>query len=48
MPKNTVEVDREVLEEIADYAADDIRHHMDGEMLELESAVRAAYSALEQ
>lgn len=42
----TVEVEADSLEVLADYVADDLRDHMDDEMLELESAVKDAYSAL--
>lgn len=43
----TVEISIDALQELADYAADDIRHHGGPELEDLETAVREAYDSLE-
>jgi len=48
MTDSTVEVDAEALEELTDFAADEIKNHMGPEMDDLEAAVRDAYDALDE
>lgn len=43
-----VTIDADLLESLADYVSDDLRHYGGPEMEDLEVAVRAAYEAIDE